>query len=530
MAFLLSGKSEYLSTMKSPHFLILLFVALATLGNAQAPTKKLSKAEYVETYKNFAILNMHNTGVPASITLAQGLLESGIGNSALAVNANNHFGIKCHKEWTGETYTMDDDAKDECFRKYPTVYESYLDHANFIKGRPRYAPLFQLSPTDYKGWARGLKEAGYATNPKYAELLINTIDELKLHQYDLVTKSEYEALNGKPKESNAVVDREPVNRPPLIEEVNGLKATYVQPGESIFQLAERVKIEAWKLVAYNELSKDYHFKPGDRMFLERKHKKAATDVYEVKVDDNLHDIAQQFGVRLESLRYRNRLEEGEEPAEGEVLLLIKRRELKPKTRPIADIESRYRLKAEAGKVAAAKAFDDSVKALTESKAEKIRKESAAKIKEKDEQIESLTIARDNMLKEIDQLRKAVRSGTKPKTNKKSNRSAAEEEEVPDAIEDPNTTSSTTGEPNVNVEPIRPAPKDTVKEAVPTPQEVATPVVEEPINPVSKKYKVEKGDTLFKVARKFGVKVDQIRKWNQMTNDNLKAGEEIIVGE
>jgi flagellum-specific peptidoglycan hydrolase FlgJ len=444
----------------------------------------------------------------------------------LAVNANNHFGIKCHKDWTGETYVMDDDAKNECFRKYPGAYESFLDHATFLKGRPRYAPLFQLSPTDYKGWARGLKEAGYATNPKYAELLINTIDELKLHQYDLVTKAEFEALNGKPKVSPSTQDQISVKRPPLIEEINGLKATYVQPGESIFQLAERVNIEAWRLVEFNELSKDYHYKPGDRMFLERKNKKAATDVYEVKAEDNLHDIAQQFGVRLESLRYRNRLEAGEEPAEGEVLLLIKKREIKPKTRPLSDIENRYRLKEEAGKVADSKAFDDSIRILIDSRAEKVSQESIARIKEKDEQIESLTLARDNMLKEIDQLRKAVKSGTKPKTAKRSTRTEPEEEDVPDAIED---SSAVSGSTTINPEPVRPAPKDTARAAVPPVQELKSPDNDIPAGN-TKKYKVEKGDTLFKVARKFGVKVDQIRKWNQMTNDNLKAGEEIKVGE
>lgn len=136
-----------------------------------------------------------------------------------------------------------------------------------------------------------------------------------------------------------------------------------------------------------------------------------------------------------------------------------------------------------------------------------------------------------MLKEIDQLRKALKSGTKPKTNKKSNRSAAEEEEVPDAIEDGSSSGNVASEPNIAQEPVRPAPKDTAKEAVPVAQELTTPVeAQEPSAANVKKYKVEKGDTLFKVARKFGVKVDQIRKWNQMTNDNLKAGQEIVVGE
>ena len=153
-------------------------MGLLTFGQNQTPQ------EYIEKWQEVAIEKMKVHKIPASITLAQGILESGSGNSSLARLANNHFGIKCHSSWKGETYYQDDDAKDECFRKYRKVIESYKDHADFLTGRNRYAFLFDLKTTDYKGWAKGLKKAGYATNPKYPELLIGIIERSELHQFD----------------------------------------------------------------------------------------------------------------------------------------------------------------------------------------------------------------------------------------------------------------------------------------------------------------------------------------------------------
>jgi len=142
---------------------------------------------YFETYKQIAIEEMHKSGVPASITLAQGYLESGKGVSELATKSNNHFGIKCKKSWTGEKVYHDDDAKGECFRKYDSVLASYRDHSEFLKSRPWYAPLFKLERTDYKGWAVGLKQAGYATNPKYPVLLVSIIERYDLSRFDKVS-------------------------------------------------------------------------------------------------------------------------------------------------------------------------------------------------------------------------------------------------------------------------------------------------------------------------------------------------------
>ena len=143
---------------------------------AQPGSKRISRSEYIELYKEDAIREMERNSIPASITLAQGILESGDGNSPLARYANNHFGIKCHSDWTGKTFIQDDDKKNECFRKYKDPYESYKDHSDFLK-KNRYAFLFELKITDYKGWAHGLKKAGYATNPKYPHLLIKIIEE-----------------------------------------------------------------------------------------------------------------------------------------------------------------------------------------------------------------------------------------------------------------------------------------------------------------------------------------------------------------
>ncbi len=153
--------------------------------------------KYVDIYKDIAVAEMQNYGIPASITLAQGILESNCGGSELAVNANNHFGIKCQKEWTGKTYLKDDDKEDECFRKYKTVEDSYRDHSEFLKTRPWYAALFTLDITDYKGWAYGLKQAGYATNPKYSELLIKIIEDNKLYRFDTKETKKHRNKKGK---------------------------------------------------------------------------------------------------------------------------------------------------------------------------------------------------------------------------------------------------------------------------------------------------------------------------------------------
>ena len=169
--------------------LLLLFIFAALVLRAQ----NLSREQYIEKYKDIAIQQMHKHKIPASIILAQACLESSDGNSALARKANNHFGIKCHDGWRGKKFKQDDDERNECFRKYEKAVDSFTDHSNFLCSRTRYASLFDLPSTDYKAWAHGLKAAGYATNPKYAQLLINIIEEYKLYEYDTRNRSSHPA-------------------------------------------------------------------------------------------------------------------------------------------------------------------------------------------------------------------------------------------------------------------------------------------------------------------------------------------------
>ena len=164
--------------------LVALFFILTGIHLSVFSQNKISREEYISMYSHIAVNNMKQFGVPASITLAQAMLESDNGNSTLAVKANNHFGIKCHKDWTGATIYHDDDRKGECFRKYKNPEQSFNDHSLFLRGGKRYAFLFDLTPTDYKAWAHGLKKAGYATNPKYAELLIKIIEDNELYRFD----------------------------------------------------------------------------------------------------------------------------------------------------------------------------------------------------------------------------------------------------------------------------------------------------------------------------------------------------------
>lgn len=173
--------------------LLLLCVALSVVASAK-DNKKMTREEYIKTYAPLAVEQMACFGIPASITLAQGLLESSNGNSELAVNANNHFGIKCSNSWTGKSYRHDDDAPQECFRVYDSVLESYIDHSLILLERKWYQPLFSLDKKDYKAWAHGLKKAGYATNPKYADLLIEIIEKYELHKYDNALLADYKPL------------------------------------------------------------------------------------------------------------------------------------------------------------------------------------------------------------------------------------------------------------------------------------------------------------------------------------------------
>ena len=326
----------------------ILFLCLAFVHSSFV-FKKQTPKEYIEKYKGDAIKEMKRSGVPASITLAQGMLESGYGNSRLARKANNHFGIKCHSDWKGPTIKIDDDAKNECFRKYKTVWHSYRDHSDFLKGKSRYASLFDLKITDYKGWAKGLRKAGYATNQKYASLLITLIERHDLNQYVKKAKGRKNKKNKKSKEPEIVPvinededeDEEYREENRSEEEgddefvievlpsndvkrsANWISYIKVKKGDTYYSVAKANNIPLNRLYKYNECNSDTVLKIGTPLYLQPKRARGTEEVHYYAEGDNLYRISQRYGIKLKHLYRRNKWEGSHIPQNGDKILLKK---------------------------------------------------------------------------------------------------------------------------------------------------------------------------------------------------------------
>ncbi len=313
---------QVINVMFDSHFLIRRLITIIFIFSSVSffscktyryqPSKlNMSSIDYIKQYKDLAIKEMKRSNIPASITLAQGILESDNGNSTLARKANNHFGIKCHN-WKGRKIYHDDDKKDDCFRKYKSVYESFKDHSDFITGSPRYNSLFDLKPTDYKGWARGLKKAGYATNPKYAKLLINLIEKYKLHQYDKGNKQV--AYSGNSLEADRKIYKK-----------NGVKYIIAKEGDNYRELAKKMEMMLWEIYKYNDLPRDASITPGQTIYIQPKRNKAArgNNYHVVKKGETMYTISQKYAIKLKKLYKKNNMESGQIPAPGQKLWLRK---------------------------------------------------------------------------------------------------------------------------------------------------------------------------------------------------------------
>jgi uncharacterized FlgJ-related protein len=279
-----------------------IFVGISFLGISSIE-KQLSKREYFEQWKNTAIQQMIQYKIPASITMAQGILESGNGNSELARKANNHFGIKCH-DWDGATMYMDDDSKGECFRVYTSAEESYVDHSEFLKNKGRYSKLFSLEIGDYKSWANGLKEAGYATNPKYAELLIGIIEELKLDELDKLGESDLKPQDiAQTSKNNLMLTKHVVST-----HENKVKFIIARKGDTYFRISKEFDVALWQLYKYNDFgSKKDFLEEGDLVYLQPKRNRSRTKaVLVLKEATTLISISQKEAINIESLLKMNK--------------------------------------------------------------------------------------------------------------------------------------------------------------------------------------------------------------------------------
>ena len=307
----------------------------------------MTREDYIALHKDDAVKDMKKTGVPASITLSQALLESEDGNSPLATEANNHFGIKC-ADWMGATFNKDDDKRNECFRKYNSVLESYDDHSNFLRTRDRYSPLFKLDITDYKGWAKGLKKAGYATNPQYAERLIKIIEDNQLNLLDEGKDIPF----AEQKHSDAVASTDNTyNTPIVVEEEkktpgkkyqpvsgtvdifakrkiqtnNGVEYVIARKGDTFKSLAKELDLGYWQLPKYNEMDDNSPIAEGQIIYIKPKNSETSQADYVVKPGDTVHSISQGLGIKSKYIYKWNNISKDREVESGQKIVLQKQK-------------------------------------------------------------------------------------------------------------------------------------------------------------------------------------------------------------
>jgi len=318
-----------------------LFTAFISRGQDQAAIQN-----YINSYKAIAILEMQRSGIPASITLAQGIHETMAGTSDLVVQSNNHFGIKCKDSWKGESISHDDDSKGECFRKYESPLDSYRDHSDFLKGSSRYSSLFRLDPLNYSAWAYGLKRAGYATNPRYPVILIKLIEDYNLQDYTLMAmgkkpmdaeifaKADMQSNETKIIPAAVVVsvaeNEENVSSTPVSKKVeypdgefkiNETNVIYALKGTSFLSVAQQYNISLSRVFDFNDLSETEVLAKDQLIYLQRKRKTGVNEFHTVNPGETLYDIAQEEGIRMESLLDYNLLQNNMQPAVGQQLYL-----------------------------------------------------------------------------------------------------------------------------------------------------------------------------------------------------------------
>lgn len=451
----------------------------------------ITTQQYIATYKAIAIDEMRRSGVPAAIKLAQGILETQSGNGWLVLNSNNHFGIKCKNNWVGETVNYDDDARQECFRKYGSAADSYRDHSAFLRNNPRYAFLFQFAPDDYKSWAYGLKQAGYATSRTYPQQLIKIIEDNNLEQYTLegmgVAKAAPEedndsrpAVQERPAASRPVaVATQPARQPAApkkhpkgVFQINGRKVLYLPAGTSLIQVANQHNVRLSRLLKYNDLSSDAPLKEDMYIFLQKKSKKGNDDYHVVAAGETMHDVAQVEGIQVKWLRRRNKMQEGEEPAAGTRLALDGYANATPR----------------------------------------LAKGSKAK---EDEEAENYSLTKEGQ-------------GVTEQ---------APQEQAPAAPAQPAQQPQKSGVPVAMVEDLKklgevntsggaqaqPPKKETTAPARPaTPQQA-------PARGILQYHDVQPKETAYGICKRYNITIEQLQQWNNLQNTDIKIGQRLLVG-
>ena len=468
-----------------------IFTILLVLNIATAFAQKQTPQAYIAKYKDLAVIEMHRSGVPASITLSQGVLESNSGNSRLAKFANNHFGIKCKGSWTGNVIYADDDAADECFRAYESVLESYKDHSDFLRKNWRYHSLFELDPKDFKGWCHGLRKAGYATNPQYGNILIRLIDRYELHQYDL------EKLPGTD-----------VPTPTVGETVNGVLVKTAEAGETVGTIAAANAVKDRHIRKWNDLPADAEIKAGETVYLKPKRRRGAKEKHTVTKGEDMRVISQQYGIKLKQLYKKNRMEIGSEPKAGEVLYMQKKRS---KSDSVAVAESRPQWKEDKQE-----AFINP-HSLKKDVVNKIDFSSPGALNKKEVVVPDFYFVKkgDNIYRIAEQYR--VMEEDILNWNKDLNPSVMSIGQKiylnKEAAEAANTVVKTSDQP-VPQKPVSDQEAEKIKEEI---------TVNGPVTHI-----VIKGDTLYNICKRYNISVAEIKEWNQLVEATIHLGQKLHV--
>lgn len=460
------------------NYLLSFCLSLPFVAFAQAD----ARLEYIKKHKEFAIEEMERAGVPASIKLGQAILESNAGQSTLAIQANNHFGIKCGNDWDGKSYYKEDDDRDgngnivkSCFRKYKDAEDCYEDHSDFLrdpKKYNRYGFLFRLDQRDYKSWAYGLQSAGYATSDTYAESLIRVIEAYKLYEFDEMSGGEVPP---------------PISNRRSVGRVNDVKVVLAKEGETIEDIARIYRLATEKIIEYNDRGylRSDKLKQNTRVFIQKKQKRwhGRAKFHFVRDNQTMFDISQQYGIRLEKLLSGNKMDAGEEPANGEQVRLrgfFWKKGPKPRLRPANDPSKPTSPNGTDPRPSTTTPANDNGKLTPDGE-------------------ELFEIGEGEVKNDKD--RTGQSTGNKPATT---------------GTPYPSDPSSTGTKPtDTNVKPYIPLP-------VTRPNPPAKPAGQ------GVYHTIVKGDTLYSVSKKYGTTVARIKELNNMTDDNIKIGQSLRV--
>lgn len=537
--------------MRKQLLLICSFIGTTAFAQKLSYTDRANA--YIQQYASWAVEEQQRSGVPAAITLAQGIYETSAGESELATKANNHFGIKCKKEWRGETFAHTDDAPNECFRKYSSAKDSYKDHSDYLKNSPRYAALFELEQTNYVAWASGLKRCGYATNPQYAQKLIKMVEDFSLQEYTL------SALNQRPDEiipvkertkpaitalanaemkaeprfaSVAAVAAEPSPADPVegVQLVNGLKAIYCHKGETLLDKAMKYNVRYARLLEINELA-DEPLRRDMFIYLERKNAKGAHATYTVAEGETVELIAHNEGMNTRQLRVFNLLAQNEQPVAGSVLKLQEQSD----TRPVTYTMTQSQAQQAASRTGTIKLVDPAAKNANEAYVTTHSKTVNA--------VEEVEIGygaeRPASLQETTPAIPAEKAAAEPRV--------LEQQMTGDKPASPQVTPvQQEAEPQDELSRLKArldkavysgsAPNSNMKVSSSDPGPVMGPPAkaETPARAASKNsegeqfHTVQKGDTGYSIARKYNISMKQLREWNGLNFEGIKIGQKLKV--